>query len=279
MARPIIEKYATWAAFVEAAKEAQAARPTATWAKRETEKVAWRGTATWAEAIDLATDGWDTVRPEIERLAEHIKEEVRPLLVDTFRSDFDVAGAAVDISRFLEGEPECMVQLTPIKVAKPGRVISILVNTGVRSSVQPETVRKRGAAVCALVEVLELLQHSTEVWIESTGIDSGEPATSGKGPVTVLVKVKSAEDQLDIGLLSFALAHPSTHRRLVFARREACGFARDGQQGRSVELTQQAEVQADVVLDTVLKREVENPAAWIRQHLVDFALLAPEPTA
>lgn len=264
------EKYDSWDAFLEAAKESGKKYPGAEgWRANSSDP--WRGTPTWAKALTLAEEGWDEVRPEVERISETIKDDVRPLLLSTFRSDFDVAGAAVDIARFLDGEPECMVQLTPVKIAKPGRVISILVNVGATLGVSAATIRKRGAAVCALVEVLELLQHSTEVWVESTAEKDAQVAT-------VLVKVKAAEDRLDIGKLSFALANPAMQRRLVFSRRQACGFGYGRNQGGSIELTQQATVQADVVLDTVLRHEVSDPAGWVRGHLEDFALLAPEPT-
>lgn len=264
------ERHDSWAAFVGAAQDIGERRPDARgWRQPpQNRDDGWYGTHTWEEALTLAAEGWDEPRPEIERIIEDIKDEVRPLLADTFRSDFDVAGAGVDIARFLEGEPECMVQLTPVKIAQPGRVISVLMNTGARAGVTPATIRLRGAAVCALLELLELLQHSTELWVETTAKREGE------GTATILVKVKAAEDKLDIGKLCFALCNPAMHRRLCFARREALGFAQGLTQGGSIGLTQQEAVQANVVLDLVLRREVQAPAAWVRERLVEFGLIS-----
>lgn len=290
MGEHIVRKYETWGAFVDAA----ARPPTNYWAGENSSRRdrgragqysnTWAG-GTWDKSIQLAQQGWYTVRPQVERLVEDIKDDIRPHLIDTFRSDFDVAGSAVDIARYLEGEPECMVQLTPVKIAKPGRVIGILVDTSVSASIAPEDVIKRGAAICALIEVLELLQHSTELWAESSWHPSDGRDT--RNTYTTLIKVKGAQDKLDIGSVLYALANPGMTRRLTFSVEEQesdevrgrYGFYRGGRYGYPCPLTQGEAVQATVEVPKIRHQEYLVNAAeqWVRDRLVEFALIAPEP--
>lgn len=278
MPQSILRQFDTWGSFVDgASKGSDVDIPTSR--QRADRSSSWAGTATFEEATELAATGWIAVRPEVLAITEAIRDDLRPYLVDTFQSDFDVAGAAVDIDRYLTGEPECLVQLTPVKVAKPGRVITVLVSAAYSSNIRGEDIKQRGAAIAALVESLELLQHATEVWVEAQAGHGG----LGKDTYTVLVKVKAVNEKLDIDRLLFAVAHPAFLRRLWFSVAEqeqpgtrarfgfnggSYGIAREPGQGKAINAT--------LTLGTLTNSgdpTVSDSAGWIRKHLVEFGLI------
>lgn len=273
----ILRKFDSFGAFLAAAN-GKTDMPKAQRASRDRDKDGWAG-GSWEQANKLA-DSWSDMRPEVLKLTDAIAHDIRPHLQETFGSFYDVSGGAVDIGRFMEGEPECMMNLVPVRVAKPGRVISLLVSTVATSSVYEADMRRRGAAICALVETLEVMQHSTEIWVESS-VRSRFSVTS---TYTVLVKVKSADEILDMDRVMFALAHPSMLRRLVFSLQECenasirsqFGFNPNGGYGVPINLTQAKAVDATLPIDKItssLDPTIKASDQWIRNHLTEWALI------
>jgi hypothetical protein len=122
----------------------------------------------------------------------------------------DLSGDVVDVGTFLTGEPECMI--APVMVPTPGtgRVVRIVVPTAVSASVSADTVRARGAAIVALVDVLARCGNRLEVWSWS-GVSHGS-----RGRTSTAVLVQAADQPLDMGRIMFALAHPAWLRRIMF---------------------------------------------------------------
>lgn len=235
----------------------------------------WNGTQTWDEAVELATHGWQEPFNEVSLATQQIKDDLRPRMINTFDSFFDVSGAQVDMDRFLSGEPENMVQLVPIKVAKPGRVISLLVNVGYTAVVTPKQIMQRGIAICGLIECLELLQHSCEIWLESS---ASHVIGGDSSRFSVIVKMKAADEKLDVGRMMFGIANPATLRRLVFSLREQTPNNQSEYGGKSMgqsrRCIRQDEVKPTLVLDLLEDERTHyvDPEAWIRDNLSEFGL-------
>lgn len=235
-------------------------------------------------AVNKARLGWpEAPVVEVAAITEKIREDVRPLLHDTFTMEWDVTGGAVDVAAFLEGVPENMIRLEPVKVAKPGRVVTLIVQGSVSWRVQPEEYVKRGAAAVALVEALELAAISVEVFVEYT---TGS-LPRGTGPIdlmTILVKVKAAGERLDRERLLFMVANADSLRRIVFAAwehepaaiRQKFGFQQHSGYGYAPRVITQAEaVNASVVLEELHRTETADE--WVRKHLVEFGLIEAVP--
>ncbi len=231
----------------------------------------WHGTEFPEEAFKLARHGWSDIRPEVDALVEKIDAKVAPMTKPAFESYFDVSGGTVDIGRFLDGEPECMVETRLIEIAKPGRVVSLLIDGFYSSSIKPKSIIARGVAIVALIEALEKMQHGTEVWYE----------TSFRGnPLTYLVKLKSAEDVLDVDMLMFAIAHPSAYRRINFAAQERVGENRKFRVGEGNcyggpdGLKMGERVGAAIELERLVHgTEIADGAVWVEKVLSDFGLI------
>ena len=173
---------------------------------------------TFNQAMERATGkGYAEVLPEVERVAGRVSDQVfTSRLESTFQAVHDVAGSEVDIDRFLDGTPECMIESEPVRIARQGRAVRVAVNVSASWCTDEAVIRRRGAAVLALLDVLRRAQHPVEVWavvqVRAQKSDGAVGVTS--------VLVQRADEPVDEGRLAFALAHPGFLRRLWFACEE-----------------------------------------------------------
>lgn len=169
------------------------------------------------QAVERARGaGFYEAIPEAERFAERVTAEVDLEVFQTsFQSTWDVAGSEVDMGRFLAGEPECMLESIPFRVARQGRAIRLVVPGCYNSATSTQTVQQRGAAIMALCMILARAQHPVEVWVGY--------ANHGNRVDTryaYMVRVQRANEPLDEGRVLYALAHPTANRRLCFSVKE-----------------------------------------------------------
>lgn len=170
----------------------------------------WTGTATFDEAIELATTGWSEARAEFEGIASEVKDRIGQVMDLSFEPTFDVTGVCVDVGRMMSGEPECMVMPTLTPVPKTTSMVSIMIETCVSCSVEAKTYIKRGATILALLDVIRQLNIPAEVWL-----------SCDNGNTVHLAPIVEPGQHIDIDSLAFAIAHPSSLRRIGFAAQEA----------------------------------------------------------
>lgn len=167
---------------------------------------------TFEQAISMATDtGFMPTSPNIDDLLSHIETDLADRTMMTFDTEFNVSGGAVDVGRYLSGEPECMIDLKPIKVMRTGRVIRLAVVVNVAGNVEPNQIINRGAAIMALLDVFNKMQHPVEINVVLSWEGQGSVRT------VLVVKVQDANQPLDMGRVMYALAHPSCPRHLGFS--------------------------------------------------------------
>lgn len=266
-----VRRFESWREYVAAA-ESSANGPggqTSHGPERRERDGDWYETKTFNSALSLAREGWSDIRPEVDSLSSKIDAVISPAVEPTFVNYFDVAGDSVDIGRYLDGEPECMIETRLAPVAKPGRVVTLLVDGFYSSGVKSADIRKRGVAIVALVDALTKLQHSTEIWIETSFRNS---------TLTYLICVKKASQDLNIDTLMFAVAHPSAFRRINFGLQE--GEDRKFQvgdrhsYGRPAGLLMGETVGANVELPRLVWGEpTVDGEVWIKNVLSKFGLL------
>ena len=160
------------------------------------------------DAVRLAHTGWSTHRETFSMAVDAFTtSHGRP----TFSTTFDVAGAWVDVERFLSGEPECMVQ--PVLTHdKP--IVRIAVNGTVSGDIDPGTIIRSGGYVVGLVDVLTAAGNAVELyWYTSVKSFMDDH-------LQCLVKIKAADQPCDIDQVAFALANPSMLRRFMFGIEE-----------------------------------------------------------
>lgn len=166
----------------------------------------WRGTETWEDCISMALrTGWPKGRDLLYEALAIVRPRPEP-----FKSiEMSVAGAFPIVPNYCAGDPECMV-MDPgsnLRMTKP--IIRIDYNHWIQATTTPQDMILRGAAVLSLAETLERYGYSTELRIIGN---------SGNERIfRYSVVFKRAGEMLDIDRAAFAIAHPSSMRRLAFA--------------------------------------------------------------
>lgn len=169
------------------------------------------GTATYADAVKLASEGYDAGTQAILRMVKEIEANE-----DTTQRgyDFDVTGDFFDVGEVIQGTPECWLQ--PALESAP-RVISIAVNVSQSSSVKAQQITNRGAALIALVD---RLQETPGLIVDLTVYDGagGLKLTSLGNHYGDLFQLHNVgTSPLPMQEVGYMLAHPAFLRRGAFA--------------------------------------------------------------
>ena len=174
------------------------------------------GTHSFEEALNLAHSGWVDGAEEVKKISEPIFTHISSM-IEHHDIVNDVEGIQVDIARYLDNEPECWQQWESKIIENPGtKIIKLIFNGAVSSGISKEVINRVGATVTALVELLEYSGTRVEIVYEIQ-FRSGREPYLGEHSVTSLIKLKSADQPLDVPRLAFAFGHPSSLRRLGFS--------------------------------------------------------------
>lgn len=230
-------------------------------------------TADYDEAREVARHGWDDIRPTVDQAIEPIREKLADILGIEMETYHDLIGAEPDIARYVAGELECMMDYIPQETPKAGKVFTLLVDATMTCVNKASDIAKRGATLCALVEAFSILGYELEVWTELTirGYDDK------KGFATVLTRVSSAGDPLDINNLMFCVGHPDYNRRIMWSFGETqpvlatdFGFTTGGYYGLTRNGAHYAErvgASCVVALDGTDRKMETDPVGWILDQL------------
>jgi len=181
----------------------------------------WSGGVSYDDAVQLATDGWHDVRPDVDRLFHNLEDQIMANMDEQFATVYGYSGDMVDMGRYVAGDPECMVDYVTEPSARMGRVVKVLVNMSASSSVKAETLLKRGVAVTALVDVLHKLGVGIELWVE---MPTARDGVNVGAKYSQLVKMHDSSEMLDIDNLMYGMCHPSMLRRIGFALHEGSAW-------------------------------------------------------
>jgi hypothetical protein len=211
---PLIFRFPTWGDYLHHVETAPTcAGSTECSSKRaDTYTIEFTGTKNWEEAMRLAHNGW---REGAERAAAVARRLEARIIHRIVRDDytFDVEGLAFHLDRYLAGEPEHFIRIEESTVQGADRHVRIAVSNAISYVVKPDAVITRGAILTALVELLEYAGMGVELWL----VDASSRSASEARPLFIsLVKLKAYDQPLDPPRIAFALAHPSSLRRLGF---------------------------------------------------------------
>ena len=230
------------------------------------------------EAIALGLDGWSEVRPDVEKQLAELESQIAEHVEPAFKAQHGVVGGAVDIARFIQGEPECMIDYVTEPLARMGRVVKVLVNMVFSSYVKTADVVQRGVVAVGLIDTLHKLGVGVEVWIEmptaTDGVDSGDVNSQ-------LVLLHDSGELLDVDNLMFGMCHPSMLRRVGFSCTEQSKWKHAKKVVRSCygypnDVECASIVEADVIIDKVQDCKgnmLKNPCGWVMSTVSGLGLL------
>lgn len=163
----------------------------------------WTQTHDFNEAIGLLKNGWSTMAKELETKLKANKSKMQH---ETHRKNyFDVVGFQASVPRYLQGIPTNMVNQRA--VIQKQKVITFNKDISYGGSVKAEEIVENS------VKALSIIQQ-----IESQGIRCNLNLILGvyKGNEyhQLKIKLKGANERLNVSKLAFPLVHPSMLRRL-----------------------------------------------------------------
>lgn len=177
---------------------------------------------------------------------------------------WDVSGSAVDVGRYLAGEPDCMVET--VRVARQSPVLRIAVERAVSHTVSADDIEATGASVLALVEGLRTAGIPSEVWVTFT-VAPGRGGGSWQW-MSTQVLIQEAGRPIDLDVLAYWAMHPTALRRLVFSvwehedERTRKHFGFGGSYGIPTRVPQ-----ADRDMDEYAPARANEVEAWVAEVL------------
>lgn len=171
-----------------------------------------RDNNTIQECVDMATgrQRWHRAA-EAMRFAEEAIDATWQMVADMQQETiYDLTGEAVDIGRYLDGEPECMTDYRPAPAPVFGKAVELIVSLAVSAGVNQETLIQRGVAIAALAQTLDNAGYAVKVTADHSFSNSQTYST-------IRTVLKDYDDRLDMDTLTFGLAHPAMPRLFGFA--------------------------------------------------------------
>ncbi len=162
-------------------------------------------TESFEEAIELMHNGWHEMAKKLEG---KLKTSIKNIANKSYRkSVYDVIGGNVSVPRYLQGIPTNMIYQKTITKKQP--VITINKAIGYNCNVKQETIVEES------IKALKIVRE-----IEATGVRVNLNIfwqTSTYRTTTIFtVRIKNANERLNVSKMAFPLVHPSMLRRIMF---------------------------------------------------------------
>ena len=173
------------------------------WSKLSSNKKSstWSGTSTFEEATELFKNGWTYGAQNLTRKLKIVEADKQ--VQTTYKNILSMAGYQAIVPLYLNGVPNNMVnkKLVPIKQ----KVLTINKAISCSASVSSETLQAES------VKCFQIIKK-----IEASGIRVNLNLLISTGHVCVKIRLKSANEKLNISKLAFPLVHTAMLRRLYF---------------------------------------------------------------
>ena len=165
----------------------------------------WTKTESFDEAVLLMKRGWSDMAQQLVNKLDAIDKKTQP--IRKRRSINSVAGYQPIVPLYLAGVPTSMVSSKMVPVKQ--KVINITKLFNYDGSVSSNKIIDESIKVMQLVKKLEAQGYRVNVDVAfGSSADGREIAAS--------IRVKSANERLQVSKLAFPLVHPSMLRRLMF---------------------------------------------------------------
>ena len=185
----------------------------------------WTGdVSSWADMDELNRKGWvDGVR-RAQAMQVNLADYIQTLGLDGLEpvEEYDVGGAYVDVGLYCDGEPECMVEWEE-RIMPNSRIIRVAVQINFLSDVTATGAMRRGVAIAAMVDSLEMAGLQVELWaVDCTKSSAGVLSKRGDEDAALhrtAVKVKEAGEPMALDRMALAIGHPAYFRVMHMAAR------------------------------------------------------------
>jgi len=164
-------------------------------------------TENFNEAVELFKNGWSDMATKLVQKLKVIENEAKTIMKP--KNALGVAGYQVIVPLYLQGVPNNMVtkKMVPVKQ----KVITLNKSIDYRGGVDADQIIEESIKAMQIVKKLEAQGYRCNLNIV-LGTTDGYPPKQ----FVVKVRIKSANEKLNVSKLAFPLVHPSMLRRLFF---------------------------------------------------------------
>lgn len=179
------------------------------WAKHSSVDSGYEFTKTknFSEAVELFKNGWSDMATKLVQKLKVIESKTEPTMKP--KNVLGVSGYQAIVPLYLQGIPNNMVtkKMTPVKQ----KVITLNKSIDYKGSVSADQIIEESIKAMQIVKKLEAQGYRCNLNIV-LGTTAGYPSKQ----FIVKVRIKSANEKLNVSKLAFPLVHPSMLRRLFF---------------------------------------------------------------
>lgn len=169
----------------------------------------WTKTESFDEAVQLFKNGWSDMASKLVQKLKIIESKTEPTMKP--RSKLDVCGYQAIVPLYLQGVPNNMVNKKMVPVKQ--KVITLNKSIDYHGGVSADKIMDESIKAMQIIKKLEAQGYRCNLNIV-LGSSAGWNENA-KG-FFVKVRIKSANEKMNISKLAFPLVHPSMLRRLFF---------------------------------------------------------------
>lgn len=164
----------------------------------------WTGTQTFDEAVDLFKHGWSEMSEKLVQRLKVDKDQMEPVM--TSKNVIGVQGYQPVVPLYLMGLPNAMVR----KEMQPAKQKVITFNKSIDydGGQSADTIIEESIKALKVIQALEAQNYRCNLNLVLGSI-------TWTRSLYVKIRLKSANERLNISKLSFPLVHPSMLRRLL----------------------------------------------------------------
>lgn len=166
-------------------------------------------TNSYAEALNLLETGYKEVAKE---LTERLKNNSRNGFKN--RPVYSVQGYQCCVPRYLQGLPDSMISSK--RIAEKTKVINVYKAINYSYTVKPQMIIDESVKALRIVQMLENAGVKVNLYIVCQAYQAYEEIERIREEITMLLKIKNANERLNLSKISFPLVHPSFLRRIFF---------------------------------------------------------------
>lgn len=165
------------------------------------------GSKSFEEAEQLLVNGWESKAQELNKKLKAVEKSMAPVMKQ--KQVIGVAGYQPVVPLFLMGVPAAMVskKMVPTK----SKIITVVKSVSYTGMTPAYKWTEEGVKALAIVRSLEANGYRCNIDIIRAGW-----SMEGSQGISCRVRVKKANERLNVSKMAFALCHPSMQRRLFF---------------------------------------------------------------
>jgi hypothetical protein len=200
----------------------------APWQQSKTNSADFAFSRNWDHHVELMTTGWADGRKQFADARRDSGVPISAPMVESFEAAFDVCGSVVDMGRYVDGEPENMLDYRLEEIEGAGNIITILAGGCVAGWTSTDSMVRYGVALACTIDLLESSGYRVELMVAYSTKHGRFEQGTGKRYLNSVVPIKRSDEPLDVERFVKTLVCPSWFRRGMFRVDEAMVYELSG---------------------------------------------------